>query len=51
VHPAIPHGSQFGSEIPYMMAIAFLMTVPMIIIFFVAQRDFVGGIVLTGVNR
>ena len=43
--------SQFGSEITYMMAIAFLMTIPMIIIFFVAQRYFVGGIVLTGVNR
>jgi multiple sugar transport system permease protein len=43
--------SQFGSEIHYMMAIAFLMTIPMIIVFFVAQRYFVGGIVLTGVNR
>jgi multiple sugar transport system permease protein len=43
--------SQFGSEIHYMMAIAFLMTIPMIVVFFVAQRYFVGGIVLTGVNR
>lgn len=43
--------SQFGTEIHYMMAIAFLMTIPMIIVFFVAQRYFVGGIVLTGVNR
>lgn len=43
--------SQFGSEVQYMMAISFLMTIPMIIVFFVAQRYFVGGIVLTGVNR
>jgi multiple sugar transport system permease protein len=43
--------SQFGSEINHMMAIAFLMTIPMIIIFFVAQRYFIGGIVLSGVNR
>jgi multiple sugar transport system permease protein len=40
-----------GSETQYMMAIAFLMTIPMIIVFFVAQRYFIGGIVLTGVNR
>jgi ABC-type glycerol-3-phosphate transport system permease component len=34
-----------------MMAIACLITIPMIIVFFVTQRFFVGGIVLTGVNR
>ena len=34
-----------------MMAIAFLMTLPMILLFFVAQKYFVGGIVLSGVNR
>lgn len=43
--------SQYGSEVQYMMAIAFLMTIPMIVIFFVAQKYFVGGIVLSGVNR
>ena len=43
--------SQYGSEIQYMMAIAFLMTIPMILLFFAAQRYFVGGIVLSGVNR
>ncbi|MEZ4708737.1 MAG: carbohydrate ABC transporter permease [Caldilineaceae bacterium] len=43
--------SQYGAEIHFMMAIAFLMTIPMIVVFFVAQRYFVGGIVLTGVNR
>lgn len=39
------------TQIQYMMAIAFLMTIPMIIVFFVAQRYFIRGIVLTGVNR
>jgi multiple sugar transport system permease protein len=43
--------SQFGSEIQYMMAISFLMTIPMIIVFFLAQRYFVSGITLTGINR
>lgn len=40
-----------GSEIQYMMAIASVMTIPMIVVFFIAQRYFIGGIVLTGVNR
>ena len=48
---SIGGGGGAASEIQYMMAIAFLMTLPMIIIFFVAQRYFIGGIVLTGVNR
>ena len=39
------------TQIQYMMAIAFLMTIPMIIVFFVAQRYFIRGITLTGVNR
>lgn len=43
--------SQYGSEVQYMMAIAFLMTIPMIVVFFVLQRYFVGGIVLSGMNR
>ncbi|MEM7536916.1 MAG: carbohydrate ABC transporter permease [Chloroflexota bacterium] len=43
--------SQYGSEVQYMMAIAFLMTIPMIVVFFAAQKYFVGGIVLSGVNR
>lgn len=41
----------YGEEIHFMMAIAFLMTIPMIVIFFVAQRYFIRGIVLTGINR
>lgn len=39
------------TQIQYMMAISFLMTIPMIIVFFVAQRYFIRGITLTGVNR
>lgn len=42
---------QYGEEMHYMMAVAFLMTIPMIIVFFVAQRYFIRGIVLTGINR
>src|SRR4051812_7288142 len=43
----------YGSrdEIQYMMAVAFLMTIPMIVVFFAAQRYFIRGIVLTGLNR
>lgn len=39
------------TQMQYMMAVSFLMTIPMIIVFFVAQRYFIRGIVLTGVNR
>ena len=42
---------QYGEEIHFMMAAAFVMTIPMIVIFFVAQRYFIRGIVLTGINR
>ena len=48
---AVGGGGGGSSEIQYMMAIALLMTLPMIVVFFVAQRYFIGGIVLTGVNR
>jgi ABC-type glycerol-3-phosphate transport system permease component len=39
------------TQMQYMMAIAFLMTIPMIVVFFVAQRYFIQGITLTGLNR
>jgi multiple sugar transport system permease protein len=42
--------SQFGSEIHYMMAIAFLMSLPMIAIFFFAQRYYIRGVVLSGIK-
>lgn len=35
----------------YMMAIAFLMMLPTLLLFFVAQRAFIGGIVLTGMKE
>jgi multiple sugar transport system permease protein len=41
----------FGNETQYLMAMSTLMTIPMIILFFVAQRYFIRGIVLTGINR
>jgi hypothetical protein len=36
---------------PFIMAMSTLMTLPMIVLFFVAQRYFIGGITLTGINR
>ncbi len=42
--------SQFGAEIHYMMAIAFLMSLPMIAIFFFAQRYYIRGVVLSGIK-
>jgi multiple sugar transport system permease protein len=42
--------SQFGKEIHYMMAIAFLMSLPMILIFFFAQRYYIRGVVLSGIK-
>jgi ABC-type glycerol-3-phosphate transport system permease component len=39
------------TQMQYMMAVAFLMTIPMIVVFFVAQRYFIQGITLTGLNR
>jgi multiple sugar transport system permease protein len=42
--------SQFGSEIHYMMAIAFMMSLPMIAIFFFAQRYYIRGVVLSGIK-
>jgi multiple sugar transport system permease protein len=42
--------SQFGAEIHYMMAIAFLMTIPMVVVFFFAQRYYIRGVVLSGMK-
>ena len=41
----------YGTEVQYLMAMSSLMTIPMIVLFFVAQRYFIRGIVLTGLNR
>jgi multiple sugar transport system permease protein len=40
----------YTEEMHYMMAIAFLMTLPMIAIFFFAQRYYIRGVVLTGLK-
>lgn len=39
------------TQMQYMMAVSFLMTIPMIVVFFIAQRYFIQGITLTGINR
>ena len=40
----------YTEEMNYMMAIAFLMTIPMIILFFFAQRYYIRGVVLSGMK-
>ena len=35
----------------YMMAISFLMTLPMIIIFFLAQKNYLQGMAIAGVRK
>lgn len=40
----------YTEEMNYMMAIAFLMTLPMIVLFFFAQRYYIRGVVLGGVK-
>lgn len=42
--------SAYSEEMNYMMAISFLMTLPMIVLFFFAQRYFISGVVLGGVK-
>lgn len=41
----------YGAQMQYLMAMSTLMTLPMIVLFFAAQRYFIRGIVLTGLNR
>jgi multiple sugar transport system permease protein len=40
----------YATEIPLMMAMSFLMVVPMIIIFFFAQKQMIRGVVLSGIK-
>ena len=42
--------SAYSEEMNYMMAISFLMTLPMILLFFFAQRYFISGVSLGGVK-
>ena len=40
----------YATQIPYMMAMSFLMVVPMIIIFFLAQKQMIRGVILSGIK-
>lgn len=42
--------SQFGGEWALLMAASTMMTLPLVILFFIAQRYFIQGIVLTGLK-
>jgi multiple sugar transport system permease protein len=40
----------YSTQIPYMMAMSFLMVIPMIIIFFMAQKQMIRGVILSGIK-
>lgn len=40
----------YATEIPLMMAMSFLMVVPMIIVFFIAQKQMIRGVILSGIK-
>ncbi len=40
----------YATEIPLMMAMSMLMVVPMIIVFFVAQRHMIRGVIMSGIK-
>jgi multiple sugar transport system permease protein len=40
----------YTQELHYMLAVAFLMTLPMIVLFFFAQRYYIRGVVLSGMK-
>jgi multiple sugar transport system permease protein len=40
----------YSTQIPLMMAMSFLMVIPMITVFFVAQRQMIRGVVLSGIK-
>jgi multiple sugar transport system permease protein len=42
--------SQYGSEFHLLMAASTIALLPVIIVFFVAQKQFVRGIALTGIK-
>jgi len=48
--PPALRGSYYYSQRPYQMAAAVTAIVPILIVFFVAQRHFVRGIQLTGLK-
>jgi len=40
----------YATQIPLMMAMSMLMVIPMIIMFFVAQKQMIRGVILTGIK-
>lgn len=40
----------YSTQVPYMMAMSFLMVIPMVIVFFFAQKLMIRGVVLTGIK-
>jgi multiple sugar transport system permease protein len=40
----------YATQIPLMMAMSFLMVIPMIFVFFFAQRQMIRGVVLSGIK-
>ena len=42
--------TMYATQIPFMMAMSFLMVVPMIIIFFLAQKQMIRGVILSGIK-
>lgn len=40
----------YRTQIPYMMAMSFLMVIPMIVVFFFAQKLMIRGVVLSGIK-
>ena len=40
----------YNTQIPYMMAMSFLMVIPMIIVFFFAQKLMIRGVILSGIK-
>jgi ABC-type glycerol-3-phosphate transport system permease component len=44
-------GRALPEQYAYIMAISFLMTIPMIVIFFLAQRNYLKGMALAGIRK
>ena len=40
----------YGQQIPLTMAMSFLMVIPMIIVFFIAQKQMIRGVILSGLK-
>lgn len=40
----------YGTQIPLMMAMSFLMVIPMVIVFFLAQKQMIRGVVMSGIK-